>query len=422
MSIYSKHSSFYKQIKKLSQYGIGQFVNLIVPFIISPYLILTCGEANFGKSAIGMTIAFFVIVFVDFGSDILGVKQISQNRNHISKLNHVFSKIIYGKIIFALLFSIIFYTVIACIDIDENEKLLYYLSGTVFISQIVNPFWIFQGLEDFKNFSILTIISKILYLFFCLLLIKDKSDYVFINLSFGLSVFITGVFSYLILNKKHKIQFIKIERKEILSYFNINKTFTFSQIFTWIQMYAPILIISFLGNNKLVGQFRIIDQIISVFKTYIMMSFNFIYPKVCYEISLTFDKAIKNWSRFNLVNTVFVVVLLGLIFIFKEEIMIYYNILEVKKMSNLLGISLLYPIFFLFVNIVKQLYLALHYEKLFSIITIAMSILNLLGICLAFTKLQLYGVYYSCIFVEMLTLLLLIVFNFKYNIVRLKKY
>ncbi|WP_396187695.1 oligosaccharide flippase family protein [Flavobacterium sp.] len=409
------------QLLKLIHYGSGQFVNLIVPFLLSPYLILTCGESNFGKSAIGMTIAFFVIVFVDYGSDILGVKEVSQNRYNKELLNHTLSKIVYSKIVTAFLFAIIYYVTLFFFDIPTIDKSLYLWSGTIFLAQIINPLWFFQGLEDFKNFSLLTIVSKIFYVLFCFLLVKKESDFIYINLSYSLSVVISGFVAYKILKSKYEIEFVTIKRQELFNYFNKHKTFAFSQIFTWFQLYAPILIISFLGNAKLVGQFRLVDQIISVFRTYIMMSFNFIYPKVCYEINQTYNRAIKNWSLYNLINLSFVLLLLVLIYFFRIEIVKYYHVIEIKKIVSILAISLFYPIVFLLVNCFKQLFLALHFQKLFSIITIIMSSLTILSIYFSFPYFELAGVYYSSIFVELFTLIILIILSFKYKIIHTKK-
>ena len=88
------------QIKKLIQYGIGQGFNVIAPFIVIPYIILKCGEENFGKSAIGLSIAFFIIVFIDFGCDILGVKDISINRDNVDKRNYIISRVVLINLVF----------------------------------------------------------------------------------------------------------------------------------------------------------------------------------------------------------------------------------------------------------------------------------------------------------------------------------
>ena len=96
------------QIKKLIQYGIGQGFNVIAPFIVIPYIILKCGEENFGKSAIGLSIAFFIVVFIDFGCDILGVKDISINRDNVDKRNYIISRVVFFMWVFYILFIIVF--------------------------------------------------------------------------------------------------------------------------------------------------------------------------------------------------------------------------------------------------------------------------------------------------------------------------
>ena len=55
---------FHQQFQKLSVYGFGQLFNLVTPLLVVPYIVSVCGEENFGKTAVGMAIAFFLIVFI----------------------------------------------------------------------------------------------------------------------------------------------------------------------------------------------------------------------------------------------------------------------------------------------------------------------------------------------------------------------
>ena len=74
---------FHQQFQKLGIYGFGQLFNLVTPLLVVPYIVSVCGEENFGKTAVGMAICFFLIVFIDFGSDINGVREVAVNRkNH----------------------------------------------------------------------------------------------------------------------------------------------------------------------------------------------------------------------------------------------------------------------------------------------------------------------------------------------------
>lgn len=78
-------------VKKFSIYGFGQLFNLVTPLLVVPYIVSVCGEENFGKTAVGMAIAFFLIVFVDYGSDIIGVREVAVNRDNHKLLNKIFT-------------------------------------------------------------------------------------------------------------------------------------------------------------------------------------------------------------------------------------------------------------------------------------------------------------------------------------------
>ncbi|WP_329806809.1 oligosaccharide flippase family protein [Flavobacterium facile] len=404
------------QIKKLIQYGIGQGFNVIAPFIVIPFIILKCGEENFGKSAIGLSVAFFIVVFIDFGCDILGVKDISINRDNIDKRNHIISRVVYIKCFFTILLSILFFIAINQIEFFHKDKELFYFSFPVFIAQIVNPLWIFQGLEKFNLFSYFSILSKSIYILLIFYFLDQKSDYVYINLAFGLSVFIAGIVFFFVLNKRYEFVFVPIQPSELYKYMYANKTYVLSQTFIWMQLYSPILLINYFGTTIQVGQFRIVDQIISIFKTYILLSFNFIYPKICFEFDKNANQAIKSWKLFNIANFVFLFTLIILLFTLSYEIVDYYNINNKAYMSNLLQTALIYPILFFIVYAFKQLLLALHYEKIFSRIIIVMSVLNLIIISIVYEKYSLFGVFYSFIFVEFLTLIILITLTSKNRI------
>lgn len=404
------------QIKKLMQYGMGQGFNVIAPFIIIPFIILKCGEENFGKSAIGLSIAFFIIVFIDFGCDILGVKDISINRDNIEKRNYIISRVLYIKSFFIVLLSVLFYIAINQIDFFQKDKELYYFSFAVFIAQIVNPLWIFQGLEKFSLFSYFSILSKSIYILLIFYFLDQKSDYVYINFAFGLSIFIAGIVFYFVLYKYYHFVLIPIKPSVLYKYMNKNKTYVLSQVFIWMQLYSPILLINYFGTSVQVGQFRIIDQIISIFKTYILLSFNFIYPKICFEFDKNENQAIKSWKTFNGLNMVFVLFLIILLFVFSYQIIEFYNVSDKEYLSELLRTALVFPIVFFIVYTIKQLLLALHFEKIFSKIIIIMSILNVIIISIVYEKYSLLGVFYSFIFVECLTLLILLVLTSKHKI------
>ena len=85
-----------RSLKDVSIYMFGQIFNLVAPFIVIPYLISVCGIENFGKSSVALAIMFFLIVFIDYGTDIIVVKNISINRESKAQLKEIFCTVFFA--------------------------------------------------------------------------------------------------------------------------------------------------------------------------------------------------------------------------------------------------------------------------------------------------------------------------------------
>jgi O-antigen/teichoic acid export membrane protein len=90
------------QVRNLMVYGVGQGVNLISPLLVIPYVVSVCGEEGFGKISIGFSMAFILIVLVDFGSYINGVKEVAINRENPRQLESVFVTTYAAKLVLLL--------------------------------------------------------------------------------------------------------------------------------------------------------------------------------------------------------------------------------------------------------------------------------------------------------------------------------
>lgn len=397
------------QFQKVFVYSLGQFFNLVAPLVVVPYIVKTCGEENFGKTAIGMAMAFFIIVFTDFGSDILGVKQVSVNRHNVSDLSRTISLNFFLRFCMMVVFIIGFIILTLCVPYLREEKHLFLLSLTIVIGQFLNPGWILQGLEDFKLLSVFSVFSKLIYALFVFLLLKKESDYIFVNFAFGMGIIISGVVVLLYLKYLYKIKFVRVSLKEVTIYFRGNYSFVVSQIFTWLQLYFPVILIGLIGGDLLAGQFRVVDQILSIFKSFIIISFNFIFPKVCYEIGQG-NRQLWSWKTYNF-GVLFLIITLSIItYIFSFQLMDYYNTTNRYFLNNLMKVSLIYPIVFCITFAFKQLLLAIGENKSYSRITILMSIFTILGIIITFKWFGLFGVFYTLIFAELITGILFFLF------------
>ena len=393
-----------KQNTNLIVYGFGQGFNLVTPLLVVPYIVSICGVENFGKASIAMAISFFLMVFIDYGSDIIGVKEAAVNRENAVELEKIFITTFCSKAVLLVLVLILSTLLFYIVPFFNKDKSLYLLGLPVLIGQCINPTWFLQGIENFKWITILTIVSKLIYLFGIFFFIHQKTDYIFINLWWGIGTILSNGFAFYYILRKHNFSFLKVKKTNIIVLLKGNFSMFFSQIFVSLQMYSPIMLIGFFGNNLLAGHYKIVEQIIVVFKTYIYLFFNFVYPRVCYLLEKNIKQGFRFWKTYNGANFVFIVLSMGGIYLFSSQAVYFFTKTDVVEISDLLKLAVLIPITLSISIPLKQLLLGFNQHQLYVRITMVMVVVNVLIMIVLLPYYEIKGVICSLIISELATI------------------
>ena len=393
-----------KQNTNLFIYGIGQGFNLITPLLVVPYIVSVCGVENYGKISIAMAISFFIMVFIDYGSDIIGVKDAAVNRENSEELEKIFITNFSSKLVLLLLILILSSLLFYFVPFFNTEKKMFFLGLPILVGQFLNPTWFLQGIENFKWISIFTIISKLIYLFGIFFFISQKSDYIFINLWWGIGTILANNIAFYYILKRHSFSFKKTKNSEVVQLLKGNFSMFTSQIFVSLQMYSPIMLLGFFGNNLMAGHYKIVEQIIVVFKTYIYLFFNFVYPRVCFLLEKNIKQGLKFWKTYNGLNFVFIVLSMGIIYLFSQQAVSYFSKTNVVEISSLLKLAVLIPLALSISIPLKQLMLGFSKQRLYIRLTMIMVVLNLLSMIILIPYYDIYGVLMSLILTEVITI------------------
>ncbi|WP_293874331.1 oligosaccharide flippase family protein [Flavobacterium sp.] len=395
-----------KQFNNLIIYGIGQGFNLITPLLVVPYIVSICGEEGYGKIGVGMALAFFIMVFIDYGSEIVGVKDVAVNREDRDKLEGIFITTYTAKFILLLAILVIVFVLFYFIPYFNKEKTLFLLSLSMVIGQFINPTWFLQGIENFKWITILNILSKIIYLVGIFLFLKKPEDYVYSNLIWGIGMIAANGISWFYIVYKYSFSFLDLKKDEVTKLIKHNFSIFSSQIFVSLQMYSPIVLISFFGGNSMAGQYKIVDQIIVIFKTYLLLFFNFVYPRVCYLLDKSKKEALHFWKIYNGLNGVFIIISMIIIALFSTKIVTFFNPKEIIEISNLLKIAILIPILQSVSIPLKQLVLGSNKQREYVKIVMIITIISLSIIVVITPFYHVFGILFALIITEIITALL----------------
>ena len=232
--------------------------------------------------------------------------------------------------------------------------------------------------------------------------IKSPEDYIFVNFYFGMSVILTNVICLYWLVKKKYLVLNSPKKLDIITVFKRDYKLTFSQLLLSLQQYSPILLIGYFGNNILAGQYKIIEQIISLFRTFNQVYLKYFFPRLCYKITLSINDALIFWRKNLLILLIGVIIALLLIFLSSQEIISYFNI-EIDENAELIRImkfSLIIPFLMVFSLSLEQLMLAFNKNRGYIKTTISVTIINFILLLILTPIFELHGIIFSLVIAE----------------------
>jgi O-antigen/teichoic acid export membrane protein len=171
---------------------------------------------------------------------------------------------------------------------------------------------------------------------------------------------------------------------------------------------SPLFLASYFFGFSLAGQYKIIEQIISFFRTLIQVYLKFFFPKLCFKVTHSLTEAVLFWKKYRLLLLSGVVPVLVVFYFFTEYIIQYFNVsLENNlELITVLRISLLIPILMVFSLSFEQLMFTFNKNKRYIQITIFVTTSNILLLLILAPILNLYGMIFSLIISEILFIIL----------------
>jgi PST family polysaccharide transporter len=305
-------NSFFKNFLSLS---FSQVINFLAPLITAPYVIRIVGIKNYGSISIALSIVTFFMLFADYGFNLTATRDVSLNRNDKEELSKVFYRITYAKVLILGLVLMIYLILIDYSPYFENNKHLFLLSSTIIIGNAFLPTWFFQGMENMRMITILTLFTRASSVFLTFLLIRDEADYILINLITGLTT-ITGAIwgtGYLII--RYKITFMITPWVKIKKEFRNGLLPLITNLSNVSYTFSNILILDLVtGDKSLVGSYSIAEKVLVMFKQVLIVYSQVVYPKFCHLASTGF-KNILDFLRSNY-KCFLIIVTLGSIVLF----------------------------------------------------------------------------------------------------------
>ncbi|WP_372745749.1 oligosaccharide flippase family protein [Lutibacter sp.] len=289
-----------QKIYKFSENTLSLFtikgLELGLTIWLIPYLIFKVGIDNYGMYAYAMALALILSNILNYGFNLVTVRELSKNKHNALKINELFNEVFSVKLFLLVLLFALLVLVIFLFPDFRQQKTLYFYTSFILLGEFFSLRWFFLGIEKMKFKAIINLASTLLYVVFVVLLVEQASDYKYIPLYQGAGLLFVGLLAFLWVLKKYHIKIQLVSFKQV-------KLYLVSNFSSFINLLLPstfgtvsIFLVGVLGLPVHVSLMQIGVKFTSAFST-----INTVLTKVFYSI-INRNKALMLSARVVLIG------------------------------------------------------------------------------------------------------------------------
>lgn len=332
-----KNNTIFSSFLNLS--GI-QASNVLLLVLLHPILNRKIGDA-YGMTMVSNSFALLLGIIVNYGTNQSGIKDIALSKNEPNKLGSEF----YSVILVRLLIFLALIPVILITASLNNENYLFFLLVTPLIfAEILNPLFLFIGLEKLSIFNVFNVLIKIGIILSVLFFINNPNDAAWVNFYMGIIHAAGYLILYIYASNKFKLPLKKIGHLNYKKLLKNNFYLVSNGLSVHLQQSFMLFALAKWGSSGWLYAYSVGDKIIWSIRLLIVSVTNAIYPKsaIVYQESKAAFLEMKN--KYNqLLGIAFGLISLGL-FLFAPLIIKLYTGTENTNSVLILRLMSLSPL------------------------------------------------------------------------------
>lgn len=357
--------------------GTVQSLYLLVPLLLTPYLVKTLGMDNYGKIILSQSIVNALNTLIDYGFGLSATRSISINRGDTREVNNIFSSTMLAKLIL-LAAGFIILNLLLLVPIFAENRDFFLFSFVICIGQALVPAWVYQGIEKLSIYSTINVAFKMLYILSVFIFVTKSTDYTLANLLLGASNLLCGICCIVFLYTKYGFHFVRVTVDQLKHTFKDGFYYFVSSFFVNIYSYSSSIILRFFTNDATVGLYGIIEKIMQLAKQVIIIYLQVVHPAACLLVSKSYAEYKKFIKKAYIPFLLFYTVFCAAMFIFAYRLPVFFNTPNVVEATALIRIV----VFALLINCLSipayLSLLALHFPKSYSFVLISSSVISII--------------------------------------------
>jgi O-antigen/teichoic acid export membrane protein len=291
--------------------GFIQVSNILIQLILFPIIIRTVGLESFGSVAVANAMAGFIGLFINYGTNLSGIKDVALQKNNPSQLSALFFGIYYTRI---ALFIPVILILIGLYLFQYNQFLYIFFATPIILAEVVNPLFFFNGIEKLTLYNTANLLAKLGSALLIIFFMDENAPAWLVNFYLGITnFFFYGCLAFYAI-KKYKLSIPLYRISSIIPIVKGNFYLVCNNLSVHLQQSFFLFLLPVISTPIIVGAYSLADKVISTFRILLVAFSSALYPKT----AVLYKEKKESWPLFKkrINRLLFFTFLLITIFIF----------------------------------------------------------------------------------------------------------
>lgn len=281
----------YKQvIENFFSLSVLNAVNIVLQLITLPYILSIVGKANYGIYSYVFMVVQYIILFSTYGFNFSATKKISLLRDDNAAVTSIYNAVIGCKMLIAIVLVVAVVLCSGWVFEEEIGFVMFLLGIGMIVGDILNPVWLFQGMEKMKFMTLVNSSSKIIFTVLVFFVVRSVDDFYLLILLNSCGYLLAGILSVFLAYKQFNVRLGVPHFGDMIAQFKDGGAMFGSTFGMNLYRNAHVLILKHFASNEAVGLFSAAEKVIHGFQSVIQPAAQALFP----HMSLKFkDKNTK---------------------------------------------------------------------------------------------------------------------------------
>jgi PST family polysaccharide transporter len=293
-----EHAAEVRMVGNFFELGLVYSANLLLPLVVTPYLVRTVGVERVGVIALAQALAGFMAVVTDYGFSLTAVREVSIHRDDPRALRTLWSEVLAIKTGLVGLGLAVLGGLVFLIPDFHRHAVIYAGAGLLLLGQTLLPTWFFQGVEWVRPLTWLNVSAKLGAGLLILVVVRKPEDAGRVNLLLGLSALLPALACWALARRRFGVREFWPTRAALVQRLAEGFPVLMSSLSGNLYTHSNLLLLRLFTDNTVVGYYSVVERIMLTLRQVNSVYSQVTYPRACKIASEDPGRLLPFYRRF----------------------------------------------------------------------------------------------------------------------------